>query len=103
MLMKRKQALVVTQEDEGFNWNKYIPNEGSALVAEIRWSREQHKAHERLNEVCTTFREAKHAERCDDERKCYLDPQGNSAVDPKMVDFDALVASILLQQNIIQR
>ncbi|MFS8019144.1 hypothetical protein Hanom_Chr15g01400401 [Helianthus anomalus] len=29
---ERKQALVVTQEDEGFNWNKYIPKEKMALV-----------------------------------------------------------------------
>ncbi|MFS7935218.1 hypothetical protein Hanom_Chr05g00400871 [Helianthus anomalus] len=26
---------MVTQEDEGFNWNKYIPNDGVALVAEV--------------------------------------------------------------------
>ncbi|KAJ0618705.1 putative transcription factor interactor and regulator CCHC(Zn) family [Helianthus annuus] len=36
---ERKQALVVTQEDEGFNWNKYIPKEKSALVVEIKWTR----------------------------------------------------------------
>ncbi|MFS7896850.1 hypothetical protein Hanom_Chr00s005989g01731701 [Helianthus anomalus] len=33
---KRKQALVVTQEDKGFNWNKYIPKEKHALVAEVK-------------------------------------------------------------------
>ncbi|MFS7967813.1 hypothetical protein Hanom_Chr09g00790131 [Helianthus anomalus] len=35
-LMERKKALVVTQEDEGFNRNKYIPNEGNALVVEVK-------------------------------------------------------------------
>ncbi|MFS7912675.1 putative transcription factor interactor and regulator CCHC(Zn) family [Helianthus anomalus] len=63
---ERKQALVVTQEDEGFSWNKYIPKEGSALVAEVKWSREQSRARERLNEVSTIFKEAKQTERWDD-------------------------------------
>ncbi|MFS7955063.1 hypothetical protein Hanom_Chr07g00638151 [Helianthus anomalus] len=31
---ERKKALVVTQDDEGFNWIKYIPKEKHALVAE---------------------------------------------------------------------
>ncbi|KAM0037342.1 putative transcription factor interactor and regulator CCHC(Zn) family [Helianthus debilis subsp. tardiflorus] len=35
---EKKQALVVIQEDEGFNWNKYISKEGYALVAEVGWS-----------------------------------------------------------------
>ncbi|MFS7919882.1 hypothetical protein Hanom_Chr03g00217841 [Helianthus anomalus] len=76
---ERKQALVVTQEDEGLNWNKYIPKEKWCL---------------RLNEVSTVFKEAKQAERWDDERKCFLDPQGNPAADPKNVDFNALVVAI---------
>ncbi|MFS7962823.1 hypothetical protein Hanom_Chr08g00731021 [Helianthus anomalus] len=86
--------MVVTQEDEDFNWNKYIPKEGNVLVAEIRWSREQRRARERLNGVSTVFKEANQAKRWDDEKKCYLDPQGNSAMDSKMVDFDALIAPI---------
>ncbi|MFS7919972.1 hypothetical protein Hanom_Chr03g00218881 [Helianthus anomalus] len=35
---ERKQALVLTQEDEVFNWNKYILKEKSVLVANIRWT-----------------------------------------------------------------
>ncbi|MFS8024479.1 hypothetical protein Hanom_Chr16g01463741 [Helianthus anomalus] len=29
----------------------------------------------------------------DDERKCYLDPEGNLVIDPDVVDFEALVAA----------
>ncbi|MFS7986992.1 hypothetical protein Hanom_Chr11g01016781 [Helianthus anomalus] len=91
---ERKQALVVTQDDAGFNWNKYIPKEKVALVVEVRPSREERHAPMRLNEVYDVFMEAKSANRWDDKRKCFLDPQGNLAVDPKMVDFEALVAAI---------
>ncbi|KAJ0540323.1 putative transcription factor interactor and regulator CCHC(Zn) family [Helianthus annuus] len=35
---QRKQALLTSQEDEGFNWNKYISKEKFALVAEMRQS-----------------------------------------------------------------
>ncbi|KAM0008103.1 putative transcription factor interactor and regulator CCHC(Zn) family [Helianthus debilis subsp. tardiflorus] len=91
---EKTQALVVTQEDEEFNWNKYIPKDGSALVAEIKYSREYRIARSRLDEVYYIFKEAKQAKRWDDERKCYLDPQGNPAVDLKSVDFDALLATI---------
>ncbi|KAJ0957095.1 hypothetical protein HanPSC8_Chr01g0023231 [Helianthus annuus] len=91
---ERKQALVVTQEDEGFNWNKYIPKEKVALVAEVRPSREERHARMRSSEVYDVFQEEKNTKRWDDERKCYLVPQGNPIVDPKMVDFEALVAAI---------
>ncbi|MFS7905816.1 hypothetical protein Hanom_Chr01g00052131 [Helianthus anomalus] len=63
---------MVTQEDEGSNWNKYIPKEKHALVAE-----------------------AKKARRWDEKRKCYTDPQGNLVVDSKSVDFKELLDVIL--------
>ncbi|MFS7967582.1 hypothetical protein Hanom_Chr09g00787411 [Helianthus anomalus] len=64
---EKNRVLVITQEDEGFNWNKYIPNEGVALVAELRWNREEEIARKKL---------------------------GNIATDPKTIDFDALVKTI---------
>ncbi|MFS7968642.1 hypothetical protein Hanom_Chr09g00800001 [Helianthus anomalus] len=48
---ERKQAMVVIQEDEGFNWNKYIPKEKMALVAKVGPTREEHHAQMRLSEV----------------------------------------------------
>ncbi|MFS8024480.1 hypothetical protein Hanom_Chr16g01463751 [Helianthus anomalus] len=41
---ERKQALAVIQEDEGFNWNKYIPKKKMALVAEVGPTREERHA-----------------------------------------------------------
>ncbi|MFS7911809.1 hypothetical protein Hanom_Chr02g00122431 [Helianthus anomalus] len=66
----------------------------SALVANIRWSRQEQIARERINELYDPFDEAKNANRWDEERECFLDPQGNPMVDLKKVDFDALVVVI---------
>ncbi|KAF5813176.1 putative transcription factor interactor and regulator CCHC(Zn) family [Helianthus annuus] len=41
---ERKQACVTILDDDGFNWNKYIPKEKLGLVAETRPSREEHHA-----------------------------------------------------------
>ncbi|MFS8024219.1 hypothetical protein Hanom_Chr16g01460651 [Helianthus anomalus] len=65
-----------------------------ALVAEVRFSREEGIARRRLDEVYQAFKDVKQAKRWDDERKCYLNPQGNPTVDPMNVDFDALLAAI---------
>ncbi|KAJ0715659.1 putative transcription factor interactor and regulator CCHC(Zn) family [Helianthus annuus] len=91
---EKKKALVVTQEDDGFNWNKYISNEKVALVAEVRWSREERIARRRLDATYEVFKEAKDAKRWDLQRKCFLDIEGNPVTDPKTVDFAALVATI---------
>ncbi|MFS7978799.1 hypothetical protein Hanom_Chr10g00919681 [Helianthus anomalus] len=66
----------------------------SVLVAEVKWTRQERIARERVNELYDPFNEAKKAKRWDDERECFLEPQGNPVVDPKKVDFDALVAVI---------
>ncbi|MFS7919707.1 hypothetical protein Hanom_Chr03g00215871 [Helianthus anomalus] len=60
----------------------------------MRPSREERHAWMWLSEVYEIFMEAKRANRWDNERKCFVDPQGNPTVDPKMVDFEALVAAI---------
>ncbi|MFS7966367.1 hypothetical protein Hanom_Chr09g00772911 [Helianthus anomalus] len=48
----------------------------------------------RLSDVYEIFIEAKRAKRWDDERKWFIDPQGNPTVDPDMVDYKALVVAI---------
>ncbi|KAJ0832151.1 putative transcription factor interactor and regulator CCHC(Zn) family [Helianthus annuus] len=90
----RKQAMVVIQDDEGFNWNKYIPKEKHALVAEFRQSREEHHARMCLSDVYAAAIEAKQANIWDRERECFIDPQRNPTVDPQKVDFKALMAAI---------
>ncbi|KAJ0669546.1 putative transcription factor interactor and regulator CCHC(Zn) family [Helianthus annuus] len=99
---EKKQALVTIQDDEGFNWNKCIPNEKVALVAEVRASREERHARMRLSDVYEVFMEEKRADKWDDERKCFVDPQGNPAVDPDLVDFKAPVAPIPIAGVFIQ-
>ncbi|MFS7948254.1 hypothetical protein Hanom_Chr06g00557811 [Helianthus anomalus] len=87
---EKKQALLVIQDDEGFNWNKYIPKEKMVLVSEVGPTRDESHARMRLSAVYKVFIEATDAKRRSDERKCYLDPKGNLAVDPDVVDFEVL-------------
>ncbi|MFS7989108.1 hypothetical protein Hanom_Chr11g01042841 [Helianthus anomalus] len=70
---EKSRSLAVIQDDKGFNWNKYIPNEGSVLVAEI---------------------EVRYAERWDDGRQCFLDAEGNNVTNPNTIDFEAVVKTI---------
>ncbi|KAJ0604016.1 putative transcription factor interactor and regulator CCHC(Zn) family [Helianthus annuus] len=91
---ERKQAYVTIQNDEGFNWNKYILKKKLALVAETRPSREERHARMELSKVHEIFMEASRENRWDAKRECFVDPQGNPAVDPQKVDFEALVAAI---------
>ncbi|MFS8007108.1 hypothetical protein Hanom_Chr14g01257121 [Helianthus anomalus] len=51
-----------------------------------------------LSEVYEIFMEAKGANRWDDERKCFVDPQGNLIVDPNMVYLKRLLQLFQLQE-----
>ncbi|MFS7978796.1 hypothetical protein Hanom_Chr10g00919641 [Helianthus anomalus] len=73
--------------------------EKNVLVAEEKWTRQERIARERVNELYAPFNEAKKAKRWDDERECFLDPQGNPIVDPKKVDFDALVTEMMKKKE----
>ncbi|KAJ0540288.1 hypothetical protein HanRHA438_Chr08g0371141 [Helianthus annuus] len=99
----RKQAMVITQEDEGFNWDKYIPREKYVLVAKVdnRWQRSF--AREEINKLYDPFDEAKEAKRWDAEREYYLDLHGNPVVDPNKVKFDDVVAVIPTCQQFYTR
>ncbi|KAJ0554145.1 putative transcription factor interactor and regulator CCHC(Zn) family [Helianthus annuus] len=92
---EKSRALVVIQDDEGYDWIKVLPEEdyvGSAFVAEVvddkRWQRDN--ASFQIRKLYAPFKEAQKAKRWDAERECYLDPQGNPVVGPKKVDFDAV-------------
>ncbi|MFS7905819.1 hypothetical protein Hanom_Chr01g00052161 [Helianthus anomalus] len=57
---------MVTQEDEGSNWNKYIPKGKHALVAKVKYDyvrkktdRERRIACNRLSDMSAAFEEAK--------------------------------------------
>ncbi|MFS7963228.1 putative transcription factor interactor and regulator CCHC(Zn) family [Helianthus anomalus] len=82
---EKKQAMVTTQDDnkwgiqddEGFNWNKYIKEDGElkALVAEFKQSREEKHARAYLSNVYDAFKEARQANRWSQEKECFVDPK----------------------------
>ncbi|MFS7946565.1 hypothetical protein Hanom_Chr06g00537831 [Helianthus anomalus] len=94
--------MALIQEDEGFNWDKYIPRE-KVLVAEVdnRWQRDF--ARHEIIKFYDHFEEAQIANRWDAERDCFLDPQGNPMVDPKKVDFNAATAVFPTYQTFYTR
>ncbi|XP_021984602.1 uncharacterized protein LOC110880296 [Helianthus annuus] len=72
---QKSRALAVIQDDEGFNWNDYIPDEeqiGSAFVDDISpvtFNREREIAHVRMNIIHRAYKEAVKAKRWDAERE----------------------------------
>ncbi|MFS7935762.1 hypothetical protein Hanom_Chr05g00407361 [Helianthus anomalus] len=59
----------------------------------MRQSREERHARMRLDDVYDAYKEATGAGRWSKEKECYVDPQGNPAIDHDKVDFEALVAA----------
>ncbi|KAJ0747511.1 putative transcription factor interactor and regulator CCHC(Zn) family [Helianthus annuus] len=107
---ERKQALVVTQDDEGFNWNKYIPKEKLVLVAEVKSEpvrektmRERNIACIRLDEMQAAFEEARRAGRWDKKRECYTDPKGNPVVESRSLNFKALLEVIPTSEELYSK
>ncbi|KAM0043514.1 hypothetical protein Hdeb2414_s0010g00342191 [Helianthus debilis subsp. tardiflorus] len=102
---EKSRALAVIHDDEGFDWSELLLEEdavGYAFVAKIvpfkdnRTEKEKFvnrmmKAQTRMRRVYNTYKEAKRAKRWDADRECYLDPQGNNAVDPGSISIDALM------------
>ncbi|KAM0049807.1 putative transcription factor interactor and regulator CCHC(Zn) family [Helianthus debilis subsp. tardiflorus] len=106
-LKEKKQAMLTIressgpsmlhQEDEGFDWGKYIKDERKekkAFVAEVKRRREVEHARAYLDKVYDAHKEARRANRWSQEKECYVDPNGNPTFDPNMVDFYSLVAAI---------
>ncbi|XP_035838872.1 ring-infected erythrocyte surface antigen-like [Helianthus annuus] len=61
------------------------------------------KAQTRLIRISRTFKEAKQAMRWDADRKCYLDPNGNIAVDPDSFIVDLFIQQFAEQEEANQR
>ncbi|MFS8003145.1 hypothetical protein Hanom_Chr13g01210471 [Helianthus anomalus] len=58
------------------------------------YNRERSLASIKMKRIYNAYKEAKKAKIWDPDRECYLDPKGNICVDPKSIDFEALVKSI---------
>ncbi|MFS7986715.1 hypothetical protein Hanom_Chr11g01013571 [Helianthus anomalus] len=93
----KSRALAMIHDDEGFNWNKYIPDEGSTIVATtipVTFNRERAIARLKMNKLEKSWLDAKRANRWDAEKECYLHPQGNILTDLSTIDFEAFVKTI---------
>ncbi|KAJ0734642.1 hypothetical protein HanPI659440_Chr11g0422441 [Helianthus annuus] len=102
---EKSRALAVIHDDEGFDWSHILPEEdavGYAFVAtkEIKPFRDTRTAAEKSNDrqqraqykmmrISRVYSEAKKAKRWDADRECYLDPEGNIAIDPKTLSLEA--------------
>ncbi|KAM0046020.1 putative transcription factor interactor and regulator CCHC(Zn) family [Helianthus debilis subsp. tardiflorus] len=102
---EKSRMLAVIQDDEGFDWSDFFPDEdavGFAFMAttqpatiESTYNRERAMALHMKKKIYEAWKEAKKAKRLDPDRECYLDPKGNILVDASSVDVETLMKSIL--------
>ncbi|MFS7893760.1 hypothetical protein Hanom_Chr00s001099g01673831 [Helianthus anomalus] len=85
-LKEKSRALAVIQDDEGFNWSDFLPEEdavGYAFMAQVEaaptstCNRERSLAQIKMKRIYNAYKEAKRAKRWDPNQECYLDPKGN--------------------------
>ncbi|MFS7905025.1 hypothetical protein Hanom_Chr01g00042891 [Helianthus anomalus] len=88
-LKEKSRALTVIQNDEGFDWSKFLPEDdvvGFALMAKVELykdtrSEEQKYTYRKLiaqtmkDRNYQAWKEAKRANRWDGDRECYFDPK----------------------------
>ncbi|KAJ0940264.1 putative transcription factor interactor and regulator CCHC(Zn) family [Helianthus annuus] len=115
---EKSRALAVIHDDEGYDWSELLPEEdavGYAFAAkkivlfkdnrteEEKFVNRRMKAQTRISRIYNTFKEAKRARRWDADRECYLDPQGNIAVDPDSISIDALIQQFAEEEEARQK
>ncbi|KAJ0796039.1 hypothetical protein HanPI659440_Chr04g0157501 [Helianthus annuus] len=61
------------------------------------------KAQTKVSRIYTIYKEAKRAKRWDPDRECYLDPQGNIAIDPNSLSVDAIIQQYAEEEEARQR
>ncbi|XP_022042426.1 myb-like protein X [Helianthus annuus] len=102
---EKSRALAVIHDDKGFDWSDILPEEdvvGYAFAAKtvIKPFRDTRTAAEKSNDrhqraqykmmrIYRVYSKAKKAKRWDADRECYLDPEGNIAIDPKTLSLEA--------------
>ncbi|XP_021986119.1 uncharacterized protein LOC110882395 [Helianthus annuus] len=70
---------------------------------EQKLSYRKQRAHWRMMRISRIYYEAKMAKRWDVNRECYLDPEGNIAIDDKTLSEEALVECIAEEEEALQR
>ncbi|KAF5818555.1 putative transcription factor interactor and regulator CCHC(Zn) family [Helianthus annuus] len=104
---EKSRALAVIQDDEGFDWSEFLPEDdavGFALMAQLPPKKAQIEeeiynyrkllAQTMKSKIYNTWKEAKKAKRWDLDRECYLDPKGNIVIEPSSVIVETLIESI---------
>ncbi|MFS8033784.1 hypothetical protein Hanom_Chr17g01573621 [Helianthus anomalus] len=119
LVKEKSRALAVIQDDEGFNWNDFLPEEdyvGLALVAEVKQNafvavvkekikeeilkekteRERFFVDCRIEKMHEEFEEAKYYGRWDKKRECYINRNGDPVVHRREVVYNDVLAVIPL-------
>ncbi|MFS8016415.1 hypothetical protein Hanom_Chr15g01368421 [Helianthus anomalus] len=105
---ERKQALFTIDDDEGFNWSKYLKEVKRALVAEVKTkeeilqektSRERHFVDYRIKEIQKEYDEAWRMGRWDKKRECYINHKGDPVVDLRKMVYNDVVVVIPLSEE----
>ncbi|MFS8019437.1 putative transcription factor interactor and regulator CCHC(Zn) family [Helianthus anomalus] len=106
---EKSRALAVIQDDEGFDWSEFLPEDDAvgfafAFMAQIeqrtQQTEEQKYNYQKLialhmkDKIYAAWKEAKRANRWDPDRECYLDPKGNIIVEPSSVKVETLIESL---------
>ena len=115
---EKSRALAVIHDDEGYDWSELFPEEdavGYAFAAtkivpfkdnrmeEEKFVNRRMKAQTKVSRIYTIYKEAKRAKRWDPDRECYLDPQGNIAIDPSSLSVDAIIQQYAEEEEARQR
>ncbi|MFS7945315.1 hypothetical protein Hanom_Chr06g00522851 [Helianthus anomalus] len=101
---EKSRALAAIQDDEGFDWSEFVPEEDAVSYAfmattepaalESTYNREKALAQRQKKKIYDAYKEAKKAKRWDLDRECYLDPKGNICIDPSTIDVETLMKAI---------
>ncbi|MFS7912048.1 hypothetical protein Hanom_Chr02g00125291 [Helianthus anomalus] len=101
---EKSRAFAVSQDDEGFDWGEFLPEEDAVSYAfmaiieptasESTYNRERSLAQRQKKKIYEAYKEAKKAKRWVPHHECYLDPKGNICIDPSTIDLETLVKTI---------
>ncbi|KAJ0499661.1 putative transcription factor interactor and regulator CCHC(Zn) family [Helianthus annuus] len=115
---EKSRALAVIHDDEGYDWSELLREEDAVgyafaatkivpfkdnIMEEEKFVNRRMKAQTRMSRIYNTYKEAKRAKRWDADRECYLDPQGNIAVDPDSISVDALIQQFAEEEEARQK
>ncbi|MFS7937639.1 hypothetical protein Hanom_Chr05g00429971 [Helianthus anomalus] len=101
---------MIIQDDEWFNWSKYIKDDGSALIAEVKERTKEEILQEktyrekcfgdyRIEEMQKEYEEARSYRRQTKKRECYVNHKGDLVVHSSQVVYNDVLAVIPLSNE----